>query len=75
MYIICTDNDIDGEVFLELAKDDLEKMNLKVGAILKLLKFQKVTCFNLHMYYKWCMLIITYFIIHTKLVSIVMVSR
>ena len=52
MYIICTDNDIDGEVFLELAKDDLEKMNLKVGAILKLLKFQKVACFNLHMYYK-----------------------
>ena len=37
-----TDNDIDGEVFLDLDKEDLEKMNLNVGAVKKLLKIQKV---------------------------------
>ena len=47
MLVYCIDNDIDGEAFLELAKDDLEKMNLKVGAVVKLLKIQKVLYFNL----------------------------
>ena len=41
-HLFCADNDIDGEAFLELAKEDFEKMNLKLGAVVKLLKIQKV---------------------------------
>ena len=38
-----TDHEIDGEIFLELTKEDLKDMEItKVGIIKRLLKIQKV---------------------------------
>ena len=49
MYYI--DNEVDGEAFLELAKDDFLQMISKIGVVMKLLKIQKVICLSLvHVY-------------------------
>ena len=59
-YICNTENEVDGEAFLELSKADLEKMIPKVGVVVKLLKIQKVAYIYIAMYITNDHLIIIY---------------
>ena len=55
--MFCTDEEIDGEAFLELTENDLKDMNLKFLAIKKLLDIRKVVWYNLHTLYKYILII------------------